>query len=593
NGSAFAVARLRPGASIAAARDEYFAIENRLQPQLKLRGAHAESFTDTVVGSARPILVVLTIAVGLLLLIACLNVGNLLLLRASSRAREFGVRRALGAHDADIARQLLVEAAIVAVVAGTLGFMLAAGLLRLLVWVAPPGLPRLDDIELSGAPVIAALGISSLAVLCFGVIPTVFAVRTNLGSLLRFDLRSGRETTSLRLARQILVAVQVALAMISLGGAALLARSLERLVTQDAGYESDHLTILSFTWNAAANVPIEQVVALGDRVVTRVSQIPGITAATPIMNPPLMGDGVWQIRPTKEGQSHEASTSNAALPAEIAGADFFKTFGVQIVRGRPFTRDDRTHGPLVVIVSESAARLYWPGENPIGKRIRLDGGNGNVVGGNGWRTVVGIARDANLREVRRSSPMIYWPMSQFVWQGHAAIRTNAALASLVPALRAAAKDVDPRIMLSTAQTMDQLLAVPLSRPRMGALLMSSFSLVALLLAAIGLYGVMSALVRDRTREIGIRVALGATAADVRGDVLGRAARVTIAGVGVGLAATLGLSRFLRAVLFEVSPTDPVSLVAAAVVLLAVGAVAAYVPARRAMEVDPVDALRAD
>jgi predicted permease len=593
NGSAFAVARLRPGASIVAARDEYFAIQRRLQPQLNIRGAFAATFSETVVGSTRPILIVLMSAVALLLLVACLNVGNLLLLRASSRAREFGVRRALGARNADIAQQLIVEAGIVAIVAGILGFTIAAGLLRLLVWFAPAGLPRLDDIEMSGAPIMAAIGVSSLAVLCFGVIPTLFAVRTNLGSLLRFDIRSGRENASLRLARHGLVAVQVALAMISLGGAALLARSLERLVNQDTGYESDRLSILSFTWNAASNAPVEQVVALGDRLVTRVSRIPGVVSATPIMNPPLMGDGVWQIRATKEGQSHAESVLNPVLPAEIAGADFFRTFGVQIVRGRAFSRDDRSNAPLVVIMSESAARMYWPGENPIGKRIRFDGGKGNVVGGDGWRTVVGIARDANLREVRHASPMMYLPMSQFIWQGYAAIRTTAELAPLVPALRDAAKDVDTRVMLSTARTMDELLAVPLSRPRMGALLMSSFGLVALLLAAIGLYGVMTALVRDRTREIGVRVALGATEADVRRDVLRRAARMTVAGTGIGLVVTLGLSRFLTALLFEVKPTDPVSLTAAAALLVGVGGVAAYLPARRASRVDPVEALRAD
>lgn len=593
NGSAFAVARLRPEASMSAARDEYFAIQKRLQPALNLRGAHAATFNETVVGNARPILTLLTAAVALLLVVACLNVGNLLLLRASSRTREFGVRRALGARSRDIAQQLMVEAGLVAIVGGTLGFIVAAGLLRVLVWFAPAGLPRLDDIELSGAPIAAAIGVSTFATVCFGVFPVFLAARSNFGSLLRFDLRSGRESASSRTARQGLVAIQVALAMISLGGAALLTRSLERLVNQETGYESDQLSILSFTWNAASNAPVEQVAALGDRVVTRVSRIPGVVAATPIMNPPLMGDGVWQVRTMKEGQSPAESVLNPTLSAEIAGADFFTTFGVRIANGRAFNRDDRSNSPLVVVVSEAAARLYWPGENALGKRIRFDGGKGSIVGGDGWRTIVGIARDANLRDVRHASPMIYFPMSQFLWQGYAAIRTTSELPSLVPALRSAAAEVDTRIILSTAQTMDELLAVPLSRPRMGAVLMSSFGVVALLLAATGLYAVMSALVRERTREIGIRVALGATRAHVRHDVLRRAARVTVAGAAIGLAITLAFSRFLAALLFEVEPTDPTSLTVAAALLLGVGCVAAYLPALRASRVDPAEALRAD
>jgi predicted permease len=593
NGSAFAVARLRPGATVAAAGDEYFAIENRLEPGLKLRGAHAATFAETVVGSARPTIVVLAIAVGLLLLIACLNVGTLLLLRASSRAREFAVRRALGAAYSAIAQQLLVEVVILAIVAGALGSGIAVALLRGFVAIAPAGIPRLDDVQFSGAPIAPAIVISCLTLLTFGVVPALFAARGGLGSALRFDARSGRETRSRRVARQTLVAAQVALAMLTLGGAALLVRSLERLEHQDAGYVRDHLSVLSFTWNAASEEPIDRVVALGDRLVSGIAGIPGVVGATPIMNPPLMGEGVWQVRATKEGQSAEQMTLNPTINADVAGADFFSTFSIRIVRGRAFTRDDRGNAPLVAIMSESAARMYWPGENPIGKRIRFMGGKGSFVGADGWRTIVGVARDANLRDVHHPSPTLYLPMLQFAWQGYAAIRSTTEVHALVPALRAAVKSVDAHIILSTAQTMDELLSVPLSRPRVGALLMSSFALIALLLASLGLYGVMSALVRDQTREIGVRIALGATETTVRSDVLARAARVMVGGALVGVVASLALSRFLAAMLFEVSPTDPLSLGGAALLLLCVGVVAADLPARRAARVDPVDVLRSD
>lgn len=295
----------------------------------------------------------------------------------------------------------------------------------------------------------------------------------------------------------------------------------------------------------------------------------------------------------KENQSTSEMASNPTINADVAGADYFSTFGIRIIRGRAFTRDDRGNAPLVAIMSESAARMYWPGENPIGKRIRFLGGKGSVVGADGWRTIVGIARDANLRDIHHGSPTLYLPMTQFAWQGYAAIRSTAELPSLVPALRTSATNVGAHIILSTAQTMDELLSVPLSRPRLGALLMSAFGLVALLLASLGLYGVMSALVRDQTREIGIRLALGATEAVVRSDVLRRAARVTIAGAASGLLCTLVLSRFLTTVLFDVSPTDPLSLGGAAVVLLIVDGTAAFFPAHRAACLDPVEALRSD
>lgn len=592
--SAFAVARLVPGATLNAARDEYLAVENRVKPEYHFRGAHAATFTDTVLGNISPVLRILTAAVGLLLLIACLNVGNLLLLRSSGRAREIAVRRALGAGYTDIVRQLLIEALALAIAGGALGFALSVALLRALIVFKPANLPRLDDIQLSGTPALVAIGITSLAVLAFGLLPALFAARTNLASPMRFDSRSGSETRRRRAVRQILVASQVALATIMLGGAALLARSLQRLEGQNAGYDADHLSILTYTWNAPKYNTLSSILGLAQRLTKQVSAIPGVTAATPLVVPPLLGDGVWQVRFDKEGQSPAEALKNPAVPAEVCGPDFFRTFGVSVIRGRAFTERDDTTSTLVAIVSESAARRLWPGEDPMGKRIRLPGGTRDSFGGGAdWRTVIGVARDAHLRTVRDASPLVYLPYLQGSWQGSIAIRASVPLTALLAALRRAGHDADPQTELFNPKTMDQLLAVPLSQPRLGALLMSSFGLVALLLAAIGLYGVMAALVRDQTREIGIRIALGATGARVRGDVLRRAAMVTVSGAVVGLIIVLGTSRVLTTLLFRVSPTDPLALGGACVVLLAVATFAAYLPARRATRIDPVQALRAD
>lgn len=592
--SAFAVARLAPGATVTAARDEYLAIERRLEPAQHFRGAHAATFAETVLGNVRPVLALLTAAVALLLLIACLNVGNLFLLRASSRTREIAVRRALGAAFADILRQLLVEAIAIAAAGGVFGFGVAIALLRLLIAYAPPNLPRLDDIQLAGAPVIAAAVVASIAVLIFGVVPALFSARTNLASPLRLDSRSGGETRRRRRVRQTLVASQIALAMVMLGGAALLARSLERLEGQDAGFTSDHLSVVWYSWNARKFDSASKITALGDRVVRRVRTIPGVTAATQIVAPPMLGNGVWEVRFGTEGRSDAAATFDPVFATEFCGPEFFSTFGVRILRGRAFTDEDRASSTLVAIVSAAVARRLWPGANPIGKRIRIPGAlQASMVGGDGWRTVVGIAHDAHLRMLREASPTVYLPSLQGFWQGYVAVRSTVDLAALIPALRAAGRDVDPKIELWSPRTMDDILGEPLAQPRLGALLMSSFGIVALLLAAIGLFGVMASHVRDQTRELGIRIALGATPARVRRDVLAQAGLVAGIGAGVGLVAALATSRLFTTLLFQVSPTDPIALGGACVILLGVAAAAAYIPARRATSIDPVQALRAD
>jgi predicted permease len=588
---AFAVARLAPGATAASARDEYLAIERRLEPTLEFHGAHVATFAETVLGNVRPVLVLLTSAALLLLMIACLNVGNLLLLRASSRAREIALRRALGAGVGDIARQLLVEAIAIAAMGGALGFGVAVAVLRLLVAYAPANVPRLDEVQLAGAPVGVAALVASLTVLLFGVGPALVAARGDLLAPLRLDSRSGSETKRRRLVRQTLVASQIALAMVMLGGAALLARSLARLERQDTGFVSDHLSVLWYSWNARQYDSDSTLVSLGDRLVRSVRSIPAVTAATQIVAPPMLGNGVWQFRFATERQSAADVSTLPFIPVELCGPEYFKTFGVRIVRGRAFTERDDGSAPLVVIVSESVARRLWPGEDAIGKRIRL-GGTG-VIGGDGWRTVVGIAHDTHLRTLREASPTVFMPSLQSTWQGYIAIRSNVELSALLPALRTAGREVAPDIALWSPQTMDQILAEPLAQPRLGALLMSSFGAVALLLAAIGLFGVMATLVRDQTREIGVRMALGATPGRVLAEVLGRAGIIAGIGTVAGFVAALLTSRLLTALLFQVSPTDPISLGVACLVLLGVAAAAAYLPARRATSIDPAQALRAE
>ena len=589
--SAFAVGRLRPGASVADAATEYLAIERRLEPQLALAGAHAATFADTVLGDVRPALVLLTSGVALLLVIACLNVGNLMLLRASSRSHELDIRRALGAAPGDVIRQLVVEAVLIAAAGGAAGLAVAAFLLAALGRFAPPNLPRLDEIQLAPTPILVATIVSAIAVLLFGVAPALLAARGTAASL-RADARSGRETRRRRVARQTLVAFQLALATVMLGGAALLARSLERLERQDTGFVSAHLSILDYAFNGARFGDMTRFTAEGDAVVRRVREIPGVTAATPIIAPPMLGNGIWQVRFQTDDPSMTDTARFPVIPTEMGGAEYFKTFGVHIDRGRSFAEDDRATSALVAIVNESAARTLWPGQNPIGRRLRVPG-KGGIVGADGWRTVVGVAHDTHLRTLREASPMVYLPSLQSYWQGYVAIRSSVPLGSLLPALRTAVRDVDPSLALNAPRTMDEILDRPLAQPRVDTLLMSGFSLVALLLAAIGLFGVMASMVRDQTRELGIRIALGATPERVRRDVITRAAIIAALGLGAGLTIALLSSKLITALLFQVSASDPLSLGVACAVLCIVAMAAAYLPAHRATSIDPAQALRSD
>jgi predicted permease len=329
---------------------------------------------------------------------------------------------------------------------------------------------------------------------------------------------------------------------------------------------------------------------VAQRMQRRLASIPGIVASTPLVVPPMVGMGVWAVRFTKPGQSNDQAASNATTSGDVIGPGYFRTFGIPIVRGRGFTDADDGSAPLVMIVNESFARLYWPSEDALGKQLRMAGA---VVGGAGWRTVVGVAKDAHIRVLRESSPIAYLPVGQGFWQGYFAIRATESPAVLTPMLRAALADVAPTTELYDVRSMDDVLAPSLAEPRLGTMLMTSFGLVALLLAAIGLYGVMASLVRDQTREIGIRIALGASVGRVRAEVLGRAGIVAGVGAIAGLAGALATSRVLSALLFQVSPSDPVSLGGACLVLLLAGGLAAYVPARRATRIDPVQALRVE
>ena len=584
-----AIARLTPNASPQMAVAEYLSIVKRLAPERALVGAHVFTFTQAVLGDVRPVLIVMTSAVALLLLIACVNVGNLLLLRATSRLRELAVRRALGATYGDVVRQLLAETSCLAIAGGTLGLACSALLLRLLVAFAPAKLPRIDIIELAGVPVAVALLVTIVAMLIFGVVPTLFAARGDVAPTLRVEGRSGTETSSGRRVRHVLVGSQVALALVLLAGAGLLVRSLARLQHVDLGFTTDHLSIVAFSWPGARYDPMPtKLYPLGEQLIPRLRAIPGVRSVTPLVIPPFLGANVFVGRMDVKGQSRTEAESNQLVPMELGGAEYFRTMGIPLLRGRGFLDSDNENATPVAVVSHAIAQRWWPNEDPIGKQIKFWGPDTLA-----WRTVIGVAGDIRYRAIRDANPTVYLPWRQSYWQGMFALRTSVELPSILPAARREVAAVDPLLNLWLTRTMDDLLDEPLAQPRMSATLLSAFGLVALLLAAIGLYGVMASLVREQTRELGIRMALGATQQRVRSAVLRRALGVTAAGAVVGLAGALTTSRVLSRLLYEVSPTDPFTLLGVFALLLGVALLAAYLPARRATLIDPVKALRAE
>ncbi len=612
-GSLDVVGRLAPGATPEIARQDFLAFLQRDPDQQRnfgtnAVGAQVHTIDAMVSGDARPALLALSAAVALLLLLACANVGNLLLLRATGRARELSIRRAIGASSIDLLRLLLAESVLLAVVGGALGVWFARLILAALLRLAPSGLPRTDVIALAGTPLAVAALVTLGTALLFGVAPSLVALRLDLASALRSDSRGGTEGRRLRRVRHALVGSQIALAVIVLAGAGLLMRSLERLASLDLGYETEHLTMLSIAmpWrtfilecrpaamltradSATSSKCIDdRNFAAHERVMEHLRETQHVVALSPAGAPPFLGSNVWMGSYGAEGQSDAEAKANPWFGFDAVGPDFFRALGVPIVSGRAFTDADRENAPRVGIVTEGVARRLWPGQSAIGRRFHDAG----IHSPDSLVTVVGVARDFHYRLHREGTPTVFRPYRQVFAQGYFVMRTRGAQLS-EDAWRRAVDGAGAGAAFVRAQTMDDLIAPQLLVPRFDAVLLTTFALAALVLAAVGLYGIIASAVSQQTREFGIRMALGAAPSAVRNMVLKQALVVAAAGTVVGLAAALAGSRLLTAMLFETRTSDPMTLAGVSVLLLMTAAGAAYIPARRATRIDPVRALRAE
>jgi len=588
------IGRLAPGVSAVAARDEY---ERYLRTQtLSSSDAYAElngvavPLLEAEVGHVKPVLLIVSAAAALLLLIACFNVAILLLMRSTRRDHELRVRSALGASRGRIAGQLVTESVTIAVAGGTVGYLLVGPSLRLFLRFAPEGLPRLQDLAVSGATLAIGVGTTALVAVLASVVPAVSVAATGRGAV----LRSGhiRSTGSRRSVwtRRILVSAQFGLALVVLAGAGLVLRSFERLRSLEPGFEPEGVVHVELAGPLDVLGPPEETRAFFVRLLPALEARPGIERATALAIGPFSGSGGYDGRYTAEGQTSADAERNPWLNFEVVTPGYFQVFDIAAVSGRLLTESDREGAPLSAVVSERAAAALWPGENAVGRRVRT------TAAGPEWYEVVGVVSDTRYREYRDPRPSIYFTTGQSPYPfqpTQLAVRAFGPTGSAVSTIRQVVGEIEPEILVAVVSTMSDLMQEPLAQPRLNALLLTVFAATALGLAAVGLYGVLAFAVRQRRRELGIRQALGATRSDVSRLVVREGLLVALGGTAVGLALSLALGRALQAVLFEVSPADPGTLAAALAFLTAVALGACVLPARRAATADPNELLRTE
>ncbi|MBF5046485.1 ABC transporter permease [Aggregicoccus sp. 17bor-14] len=586
------VGRLAPGVSLAQAGSRMQALGAQLARDFPEDNAGSSirvlPLREQLYGSTRPMLLVLLAAVGLVLAIACANVANLFLARAAGRGRELAVRTALGARRGRLVRQLLTESLLVALAAGALGLLLAAWGVDALLALEPADVPRLTDVGLDGAVLLFTLGVSLGTGLLFGLLPALHASDLDLHATLKQGAGvkgGGRGKRS----RAALVVAETALALVLLVSAGLLLQGFWRLQHVDPGFEPDRL--LSFAVNLPKQPYSDEArqTAFYRQVLERLSALPGVERAGAVLTLPFGRDNIGLTLNVEGRPPPPPGREQPTAGYQVASQDYFATLGIPLLRGRGFLPTDVDGSLPVVLLSEAAAKANFPGEDPVGRRIRM-GGEGNR-----WLTVVGVVGDVRhggLGEPPRAE--VYRPFEQDGWAFLTfVLRTRGEPTALAQAARDAVRAVDGQLAIARVQPVRALVDASIARERFLSLLVGVFAAVALLLAAVGLYGVISYAARGRTQEIGVRMALGARPADVLRLVLGSGLRLALGGVALGLVGAWGAGRLLASQLPGVRAADPLTLAALALAVCAVALAATWLPARRAMRVDPQEALRAE
>jgi putative ABC transport system permease protein len=584
------IARMKDGVSLEQARAEMKTIAERLAVQYPKNSANESAETvllhDQIVGPIRPMLLTLLAAVAVVVLIACANVANLLLVRASVREKEIAIRIAIGAGRARIAMQMLGESLVLALAGGLLGVGLAYLAITPLQTLSAGSIPRVADVTIDRNVLAFSLGVSLLTGLLFGLAPAWQAARGGVGAVLK---EGGRSSTGGggRWLRSTLLVVEVALSLVLLVGATLLLRSFANVMNIDPGFRAENVLAFQVGLPRASYPEEHQQIAFFDRLIERLRSTPGVEKAGLIQTLPMRGGYVLSF--AVQGRAPAQPGEELSANHRVVTPDYFQALGIPLRRGRSFSDRDTEKAPMVAVVDEAFVRRHFPGEDPIGRGIDI--GNGT----DGFYEIVGVVGDVHHGGLDRTpNPTMYVPYRQDVFSSMwVMVRTQGEPAQMAGAARLAVREVDPSLPAASMTPLTDVISESVAQRRFSMLLLGLFALVALFLAAVGLYGVVAYTVSLRTQEIGLRMAIGAQPGDVLRMVLGSGMKLATAGVVIGIAGALAMASLVASMLFGVTPFDPVSYAATAAVLLLVAALACYVPARRAMAVDPLVALRQD
>ncbi len=588
------IGRLKPGVTLSQAQSNIAGITRRLEQDFPKTnsglGSNVVPLHTQIVGDVRAILFILLGAVGFVLLIACTNVANLMLARATQRTREIAIRAAVGATRLRLIRQLLTESILLSAVGGLLGLIVSAWAVDLFIRLSPGDIPRLSEASVDLRLLGFALLVSLLTGVGFGLLPAFQATKTDLNSSLKEGGGKATEGQQRRRARSVLVVTEIALAQVLLVGAALLAISYVRVTHIHPGFNADKVLTAKIAPSRKKYPDPRSREMFYSTVIERLQALPGVEAAGMVMNLPLTGSSMNRgFR--AEGQPEPRPDENVAMDYQVVSPDYFKALEIPIKRGRGFTSADSENSERVIVINQSMAERYWPNQDPVGKRLAI----GESSKENLWRTIVGIVGDvrhAGLSETPVPTAFISyrqdfesWPRMGF------AIKTKGDPASLTSLVRKELAALAPTQPVYAVEPMEKLMRAAVAPRRFIMLLLGSLSAIAVTLAMVGIYGVISFSVGERTQEIGIRLALGARATDVMRMVLSQGMRVVLVGIVIGVGGAFALTRLLASLLFEVSPTDTSTFLIVAGLLSSVALLACYIPARRATKVDPLVALR--
>ncbi len=584
--------KLKAGATLAQAQSETSGVARRLAEQFPQsnanRGVKLISLQEQVVGGVRGSLLTLLGAVGFVMLIACANVIALLLARVTKRRKEIVIRSALGASRLRVMRQLLTESLLLACLGGAAGLLLAHWMVKAMVALNPRGLPRLAEVSVDSQAMLFTGGVTLLVSVICGLIPARQSSRLDLNQSLREDSRSATAGAHRSALRQTLVIAEIALALVLLVGAGLLVRSFASMMQVDLGFRPENVLKLTVALPATQYSDDQRKAAFIERALERVRALPGVEAAAVANVTPLSGYNS-PLNFDIEGRPPAQPGAQPGAEYRAVSHGYFRTMGISLRRGRPFTEQDvkqPTQGGNVVIINEALARRYFPDEDPLGKRIALAKDDA------GWREIIGVAGDVKHNAViAEAMPEIYAPTLRTASGAYDLVIRSAAAAQIAGAVRGQFRELDPNLPLFTVRTLEETIALNLARQRFAVALLGAFAALGLLLAAVGVYGVIAYSVSGRAREMGVRMALGAQSGDVMKMVLLEGLKLTAIGAAIGLPVSFAITQLMKNLLYGVSAADPLTFAGVPLLLTVVAMIACWIPARRAAKTDLMKALR--